>query len=137
MAAKLVKSGRKKADNLINFYRLASRKQLDRKSITRLIVFLEWLVALPPEIEAYYNAEVDRLEEENTVAYVSLLEKRGIGRGIEKGRAAMLLRQLQLKFGELPKELHQRVTQAGQTELDLWAERILFVDSLQAVFAAA
>jgi len=149
LTAKLVKSGKQRADNLISFYRLASRKQLDRKSITRLIVFLEWLVALPPEIEAYYNAEVDRLEEENTVAYVSLLEKRGIKRGIEQGfergiekgieqgRAAVLLHQLQLKFGELPGELHQRVTRAGQAELDLWAERILFVDNLQAVFAAA
>ncbi|HWK54596.1 MAG TPA: DUF4351 domain-containing protein [Hyphomicrobiales bacterium] len=153
LTAKLVKSGRQKADNLINFYRLASRKHLGKEQITRLVVFLEWLVALPPEIEAYYNAEVDRLEEENTVAYVSLLEKRGIEKGIRigedrgrsegraegrsEGRSAVLLRLLQLKFGDLPEELHQRVTQAGQAELELWAERILFVDSLPAVFAAA
>ncbi|HWK54796.1 MAG TPA: DUF4351 domain-containing protein [Hyphomicrobiales bacterium] len=156
LTAKLVKSGRQKADNLLGFYRLASRKRLDRKLITRLIVFLEWLVALPPEIEAYYNAGVDRLKEENTVPYVSIMERRwtkqGLEKGIEKGirigedrgraeglsegRAAVLLRQLQLKFGDLPEELQQRVTQAGQAELDLWAERILFVGSLEAVFAA-
>src|SRR5690606_30409873 len=44
LTAKLVKSGKQRADNLVTFYRLASRKQLGRKSITRLLVFLEWLV---------------------------------------------------------------------------------------------
>ena len=55
--------------------------------------------------------------------------------GLHQGRAAILLRQLQLKFGDLPIVISQRITQASEAELDLWAERILFVTSLEDVFA--
>ena len=79
--------------------------------------------------------------------YVSMLEEimtekgfakgvaHGIGQGIGQGRASMLLRLLQLKFGELPEALREQVTQAGDAELNVWIERILFVNSLEAVFA--
>src|SRR5690606_2160047 len=109
----------------------------------------DWMIALPPESEAYYTEQMDRLKEENAMPYVSMLErvatKRGIERGIEQGiqtglregqlegRAAMLSRLLQLKFGDLPETLQQRLAQASEAELDLWAERILFADSLEQV----
>jgi hypothetical protein len=158
LTAKLEKDGKQRADNLIGFYRLACKKRLGRAKIVRLIVFLEWLVALPPEIkEGYYHAQIDQLRRDDTMPYVSMLEEIGIKRGIEQGleqgiekgirigedrgrleglhegRAAMLLRQLQLKFGELPEDICLRVAQADQTELDLWAERILFADSIETV----
>ena len=117
------------------------------------LLFLDWMIALPPESEAYYTEQMDRLKEENAMPYVSMLErvatKRGIEQGIERGieqgiqtglregqlegRAAMLSRLLQLKFGDLPETLQQRLAQASEAELDLWAERILFADSLEQV----
>lgn len=155
LTARLVKDGKQRADNLIGFYRLAARKPLDRGLIARLPVFLEWLVALPQEIEeGYYAAQIEKLKEEQAMPYVSTWERKGIAKGIEKGiekgiqqgiqigadqgrlegRAAVLLRLLQLKFGELSDELRQRLARAGETELDMWAERILFVDSIEKVF---
>ncbi|HWK52997.1 MAG TPA: DUF4351 domain-containing protein [Hyphomicrobiales bacterium] len=138
LMVKLEPDEKRRVDSLITFYRLALRHNLSKEKIARLISFLEWLVALPPEIEAYYTAGADRFKEENTMPYVSILERvseeRGHQRGRQEGRQAQLLRLLQLKFGEFPDELRQRVENAGETELDHWAERLLFVANLEAVF---
>ncbi|MFA5632441.1 MAG: hypothetical protein WC997_13080 [Porticoccaceae bacterium] len=142
LTAKRVKDGKGRVDSLIGFYRLAIKQQLERELIERLQVFLEWLVALPPEIEGYYTEQVDQLKEEKAMPYVSILERRAIEKGMEKGiqigedrgRSAMLSRQLQLKFGELPDELRQRLDQANEAELDVWAERILFAENIEKVF---
>ena len=142
LTAKRVQDGKRRVDSLIGFYRLAIKQQLERELIERLLVFLEWLVALPPEIEGYYTEQVDQLKEEKAMPYVSILERRAIERGIQigedrgrsEGRSAMLARLLQLKFGELPDEVRQRLDQASETELDAWAERILFADSIEKVF---
>jgi len=58
----------------------------------------------------------------------------GVQIGEGRGRAAVLTRQLALKFGELPAEVQQRIQQAGETELDAWAERVLFAESIAEVF---
>ena len=51
-------------------------------------------------------------------------------KGESRGRAAVLLRQLQLKFGPLPEVVTARVQSASIEELDAWAERILSATSL-------
>lgn len=154
LTAKRVKDDKGRVDNLIGFYRLAIRQKLAREQIERLLVFLDWLVALPPEMEGYYTEQVDRWKEEEAVPYVSMLEKiatkRGIEKGIEEGieqgiqigedrgrtegRATMLIRLLQLKFGDLPDDVRQHLEHASEAELDTWAERILFAGSLEEVF---
>ena len=151
LTAKLEKDGKRRVDSLIGFYRLAIHKQWDRQLVSRLLVFLDWLIAFPPEARIYYTAQVDRLKEETAMPYVSMLEQigteRGLAKGIEQGlqegrqqglhqgRATLLLHLLQLKFGELPEALQQRVTHASEAELNLWAERILSADTLDQVIS--
>ena len=147
LTAKLVKDSKTRADNLVGFYRLVIEKDLDRELIRRLIVFLEWMVYLPPEITTYYNELVEQAEEETQMPYISSFERRGIEKGIEqglekgiekgmsRGRAATLSKLLQLKFGDLADEYQQRLNQADAAELDLWTERVLFESSIEAVFA--
>jgi len=55
--------------------------------------------------------------------------------GRQQGRAAVLARLLQLKFGPLAEATQQRLAQAGEAQLDAWAERILSAHSLAEVFA--
>jgi hypothetical protein len=61
--------------------------------------------------------------------------EKGIEKGMSRGRAATLYKQLQLKFGDLADEYQQRLNQADAAELDLWTERVLFESSIEAVFA--
>ncbi len=49
------------------------------------------------------------------------------------GYAAVLLKQLQLKFGSLPEPVIHRVQSAAMDELDTWAERILTATALEDV----
>lgn len=130
LTAKRVKDGRQRVDNLIGFYRLAIKQQLDRELIERLLVFLEWLVALPPEIEGYYTDQVDRLKEGNTVSYVSILERRGI----EQGERSVLIRLLTRRFGSLDEPTTTRLQQASAADLERWTENILDAKTLEEVF---
>lgn len=67
-------------------------------------------------------------------------KREGLEEGREEGRAEgqakTLGKQLQLKFGQLPDAISQKLQQASEAELDLWTERILFAESLDAVFTA-
>lgn len=93
-------------------------------------MFLEWLVALPPEIEGYYTDQVDRLKEGNTVSYVSILERRGI----EQGERSLLIRLLTRRFGSLDEPTTTRLQQASAADLERWTENILDAKTLEEVF---
>ena len=87
------------------------------------------------------------LEEDNKMTYISIIERQGIQKGLEQGlekgveqgigqgRAATLYKLLQLKFNQQAQEYEQRLFQASDVELNLWTERVLFADSIEAVFA--
>ena len=52
-----------------------------------------------------------------------------------EGRRLALAKQLQLKFGALGDDARARLEAADEVQLDLWAERILFATTLDAMFA--
>ncbi|MBF0094590.1 MAG: Rpn family recombination-promoting nuclease/putative transposase [Alphaproteobacteria bacterium] len=57
-------------------------------------------------------------------------------RGIEKGKAEMLLRLLRRKHGTLPPGIEERVRAADSDQLDEWSERLLDARELSDVFDA-
>ena len=65
---------------------------------------------------------------------------RGRAEGIEQGRAealsGLLLRQLELRFGNVPEAVRKRVRGASVPELEVWAEAVLVAASLDEVLAA-
>ena len=65
LTAKLIKDGKNRVDNLIGYYRLAAQKKLPRELVMQLVVFLEWIVALPEDLAPYYNEQLEHLEEDN------------------------------------------------------------------------
>lgn len=60
-------------------------------------------------------------------------EARGEVRGRRKERVELLLRQLSLRFGELPASTAERVRDASDAELTRWVDRILVADSVDAL----
>lgn len=153
LTAKKVKDGKARVDNLIAFYRLAIKQALRKDEVRKLLIFLEWLVAIPEALTPYYNEQINLIEEDSKMAYNSLLERFAIEKGIEqgreegmqqgmqkglgKGRQQTLLKLLQLKFQKVDESVQRRVETATDAELELWIERILFADSLEALFADA
>ena len=57
----------------------------------------------------------------------------GLQKGELSGRAALLEKQLRLKFNTVDDTVIQRLHSANEAELDLWAERVLFANTLEEV----
>ncbi len=60
--------------------------------------------------------------------------QQGIHQGVQQGQQALLAKLLRLRFGELDAQTEQKLKQAGEEELGLWAERVLDARSLEDVF---
>ncbi|HET6385368.1 MAG TPA: hypothetical protein VFJ58_18400, partial [Armatimonadota bacterium] len=83
--------------------------------------FIDWLMALPPELEQKFDEQLSRDEEELSMPYVTGIERRGIQKGLEQGleqgREQGELREAQnalidilgARFGSLPPNLVERV----------------------------
>ena len=59
----------------------------------------------------------------------------GISQGISQGELAVLRRQLTRRFGPLPLWTEAKLGQAGQSQLEAWADRVLDAPTLEDVFA--
>lgn len=57
-------------------------------------------------------------------------------RGERKGRRALLLKQLRLRFGDISPAVVSRVEAADVPDLDLWAERVLTATRIEDVFGS-
>ncbi len=98
----------------------------------------------PPLLEASLRrTKPDRWEAlMGTVAQAWIEQGRaeGMEKGIERGRiqalAELLLRQLALRFGDVPDAVGERVRGASASELEAWAEAVLVAASLDEVLAA-
>ena len=62
--------------------------------------------------------------------------EKGLAQGIATGQAGLLLRQLELRFGELPEAVCEQVRGASASELEAWAVAVLVAASLDEVLAA-
>ena len=54
--------------------------------------------------------------------------------GIERGKRAVLERQLRRRFGGLPPEAAERLRRAPEAELETWADNVLDAGTLDEVF---
>ncbi|MBI3947582.1 MAG: hypothetical protein HY321_16790 [Armatimonadetes bacterium] len=101
---------------------LAARQELFR--------LVDWLMALPVDLQLEFDEEIARDEEEGKMPYVTSIERRAM----EKGQALLLVAMLEHKFGALPEEYRRRVAGADYETLQEWARRALGATRLEEVF---
>jgi len=105
---------------------------LQREEVINLLAFIDWMLTLPLELEREFQREVEQIEEERRMRYVTSFERIGIEKGIEQGIEQGTKRGLiqgislglRLKFGELGTSLLPEI------------EAIASVDTLSAVLDA-
>jgi Domain of unknown function (DUF4351) len=99
-----------------------------RQEIIDLYRFLDWVLTLPPELEAAYQQDLKTYEEENNMAYISSIERtgeaRGEERGITKGAFTLVSSLMHRQLGEIPEATNETVKglsidQLEQLALDL------------------
>lgn len=117
------------------------------------------MIRLPKELEQRLWQDIENIERERKVKYVTSVERLAIERGMAKGMqqgieqgmqlgieqglkqgrtqgiAAVLHRQLNRRFGPLPDDVTRRLSQATQEQLEIWVERVLEAQSTDEIFA--
>jgi hypothetical protein len=122
--------------------RLLYRHGWDRQRILDLFAVIDWMMRLPDPLEQALWNEIQTIEGERKMAYVTSVERlavqRGLQQGEEKGRvegqAELVARLLTKRFGPLSAETQARLAQATSDQLERWGERLLDADSLEGVF---
>ena len=56
-----------------------------REDILELFRFIDWLMALPEEMERCFDEEITHYEEEKQMSYITSVERIGIQKGIQQG----------------------------------------------------
>ncbi len=81
--------------------------------------------------------EMENLQEARTVLAerVKNWTKQWREEGLQAGEAAVLLRQLESKFGSLDAETQRRIAAADSEQLLVWAERVLTAEKIEDLFA--
>lgn len=130
--------------------KLLFRRNWDRQAIIDLLFVLDWIMRLPPELEAELWQDVKKLEGDCIMPYMLSIERiirkesrmQGLEEGLQKGRqegrqegqAALLAAMLKKRFGPLPPETELRLAHAGDAQLTAWAESLLDAPTLDDVF---
>ena len=123
-----------------------------KKDVLELFRFVDWLMALPQELEQQLDADIESLETERGMKYVTGIERRalqtgikqgiqtgieqGIRTGIEQGQLQLLRRLLSRSFGEIPSALDARLSTASRDQIERWADRVVGATSLDDVFGS-
>lgn len=92
----------------LKLVRMLYERGYNRQQVLNLLRFVDWLVALPKELEQSFQDEVNRYEEANKMPYVTTFERFGIQKGRREGRQEGLREGLleaielglSIKFGE-------------------------------------
>ncbi|WP_185268105.1 DUF4351 domain-containing protein [Halopseudomonas xiamenensis] len=97
------------------------------------MIFLEWMVALPESVSDYYDEQMETLQEETTMTYISSFERKAMEKGVAQGSLSILLKLLNHRFGELDQAALEKLHDASPEQLERWAENILDAQTLEEV----
>jgi len=84
-----------------------------REDILELFRFIDWLMALPENLERRFSEEIMRYEEEKQMPYITSIEQIGIEKGIQQGIQQGLVQKaredvigiLETRFAETPQSI--------------------------------
>ncbi|QLE58637.1 hypothetical protein [Nostoc sp. TCL26-01] len=79
----------------------------EREDVLNLLAFIDWMLTLPLDLEREFQHEVEQLEAEQRMHYVTSFERSGIRLGLLKGISL----GLKLKFGSQEQNLLPEIEQ--------------------------
>ena len=117
-----------------------------RQDILNLFHFIDWLLRLPDDLEMQFKQQVEQLEAEKQMRYVTSIEriarkeghdegrdegqKEGRKEGRKEGSIRLLLRLLHHRFGEIPKAVEERLQQLSFAQLEALLDSAMAVATL-------
>lgn len=122
--------------------RLLYERRYSREEVVALFQLIDWMMHLPEKQAILFEADLESLEAEYQMPYVTSIERRALQKGFERGRTEgqaqgrlqQLRKLLEHRFGPLPDWTAERLGAATPSLLDDWAVRLLDADRVEDVF---
>jgi hypothetical protein len=127
--------------------RMLYERNYSEEDVRILFRVIDWMMKLEDEEAIIFMQDLERLEAEKGMPYVTSVERiaKKIGReeGREEGRqegrrdgiASLLLTQLAQRFGQVPDWASQKLKSAPPESLESWGRRVFEARSLEEIFA--
>jgi hypothetical protein len=130
----------------LRLIRFLYARDYTREQILAWFRVLDWMLGLPEDLDREFREELIAFEEETQMPYVTSVERIGIQKGLQQGleqgrqegrkegEAAILLRQISLKFGPPSEHVRARIEAADADTLLDWSARILAAERVDDIF---
>ena len=86
-----------------------------KRDIQSLFRFIDWLMALPPELAQQLEARIIEYEEESKMPYMTSIERLGVERGIQQGMRQGIIEVLEMRFEQISSSLVEQVNAIEDT----------------------
>ena len=108
-----------------------------RQDILNLFRFIDWMMRLPDDLERQWIQQVEQLEAERHMQYVTSVERLAMDKGREEGReegretaVRLLLRLLTHRFGEVALPLQAQLASLTMDQTERLVDLVLTSQSL-------
>ncbi len=118
----------------IRLLRILYQHLWDKQRIIDLFYILDWLMQLPEWLNSQVWQELETIEENENMEYITSVERIGMAKGMVKGQYNLLKTQLECRFGLLPEWASERLQCAKAKELEAWGKAFVTAPTLEAVF---
>lgn len=81
----------------------------DKQEVLEMFRLIDWLLWLPPDLELEFRHEVVEYEKEKAMPYITSIERIGRKEGRQEGRQEDILQVLEVRFGEVPYQLREKL----------------------------
>jgi hypothetical protein len=103
---------------------------------------IDWMMRLPEELGQQLWQEIETIEENEKMQYVTSVERfkiakerqEGLQEGLLKGEAEMLGLMLRHRFGDLPDVVVNRLRHASEDQLKEWLINAISAPTLDTIF---
>jgi hypothetical protein len=138
------KENQERYEAKLSLVRMLYKRHWDKQRVIDLFTIVDWLMTLPAWLETKIWQEMETIEEQKNMKYITSVERIGIAKGRVEGRveglvegeSKLLKRQLERRFGALPAWATEKLSNATEPALEAWGEAILTAPTLEAVFSS-
>ncbi|MBD2204131.1 DUF4351 domain-containing protein [Calothrix sp. FACHB-1219] len=105
-------------------------KGFEEQDVINLIAFVDWMLTLPPNLEAEFKLEIQQLEARRRMKYVTSFERSGIEIGKQQEALSLVTRLLNRRLVNVDEALLEQVRSLTINELETLAEDLLDFTSM-------
>ncbi|MEQ9486461.1 transposase [Coleofasciculus sp. F4-SAH-05] len=88
-----------------------------REDIVQLFRLIDWFIALPKREEDRLWQEIQTLEEERKMPYITSVERIGIRKGLQQGQQGAIIRILEVRLKNIPQKLRTLIGKIDNLEV--------------------